>query len=87
MSQNQYSDDLAHIRSMMERSSRFLSLSGWAGILPCIFALIGLAMAVWFISKAQNFWWFGNEIDRSNPLTLQLMATALIVLGLSVFSS
>ena len=75
MNQNQYSDDLAHIRTMMERSSRFLSLSGWAGILPGIFALMGLALAVWFISKAQNFWWFGNEIDRSSPLTLQLMAT------------
>jgi hypothetical protein len=87
MSQNQYSDDLAHIRSMMERSSRFLSLSGWAGILPGIFALAGLSLAVWFISKAQNFWWFGSDIDPSSPLTFQLMAIAMIVLGLSVFSS
>ena len=87
MNQNQYSDDLAHIRTMMERSSRFLSLSGWAGILPGIFALMGLALAVWFISKAQNFWWFGNEIDRSSPLTWQVIAIAMIVLGLSIFSS
>ncbi len=52
MSQNRYSDDLAHIRSMMERSSRFLSLSGWAGILPGIFALAGLSIAVWCIRQA-----------------------------------
>lgn len=36
-----YLGDLAEIRSMMERSSKFLSLSGWAGILAGIYALIG----------------------------------------------
>lgn len=33
--------DIAEIRSMMERSSKFLSLSGWAGILAGIYALAG----------------------------------------------
>ncbi|MBL0007127.1 MAG: hypothetical protein IPP25_08050 [Saprospiraceae bacterium] len=53
MSQNQYSDDLAHIRSMMERSSRFLSLSGWAGIIPGLLALAGLAAAAWLIKASK----------------------------------
>lgn len=87
MNKNQYTDDLAHIRSMMERSSRFLSLSGWAGILPGIFALAGLAMAVWFISQAQQFWWYGDAPASNSPLAFQLIATAMIVLGLSIFSS
>lgn len=34
-----YSRDLAEIRSMMERSSKFLSLSGWVGILIGNYAL------------------------------------------------
>jgi len=34
-----YIEDLAEIRSMMERSSKFLSLSGWAGIMAGIYAL------------------------------------------------
>lgn len=36
-----YIKDIAEIRSMMERSSKFLSLSGWAGIMAGIYALIG----------------------------------------------
>ncbi len=87
MNQNQYSDDIAHIRTMMERSSRFLSLSGWAGILPGIFALAGLSIAVWFITQSKKYWWFEDGIDRNSPLAIQLVAIALIVLGLSIFSS
>lgn len=37
---------LAEIRSMMERSSRFISLSGLSGIFVGIFALIGVAAAI-----------------------------------------
>lgn len=36
-----YLRDIAEIRSMMERSSKFLSLSGWTGIMVGIYALIG----------------------------------------------
>ncbi len=34
-----YVRDIAEIRSMMERSSKFLSLSGWAGIMAGLYAL------------------------------------------------
>ncbi|GAA4310459.1 hypothetical protein [Nibribacter koreensis] len=40
-----YSRDLAEIRTMMERSSKFLSLSGWAGIMAGIYALAGAFIA------------------------------------------
>ncbi|WP_423146644.1 hypothetical protein [Rubrolithibacter danxiaensis] len=40
-----YIGDIAEIRSMMERSSKFLSLSGWAGILVGIYALAGAYIA------------------------------------------
>ncbi|MDZ7756326.1 hypothetical protein [Rhodohalobacter sp.] len=40
-----YIQDIAEIRSMMERSSKFLSLSGWAGILAGIYALGGAWIA------------------------------------------
>lgn len=36
-----YIRDIAEIRSMMERSSKFLSLSGWAGVMAGIYALLG----------------------------------------------
>jgi hypothetical protein len=40
-----YIRDIAEIRSMMERSSKFLSLSGWAGIMAGIYALTGAYVA------------------------------------------
>ena len=41
MSDERYRDDLKEIRSLMEHSTRFLSLSGWSGIMAGIYALIG----------------------------------------------
>ncbi len=40
-SENESLNDLAEIRSMMERSSKFLSLSGLSGIMAGIYALCG----------------------------------------------
>jgi len=40
-----YTKDLAEIRNMMERTSKFLSLSGWAGIMAGIYASIGAYVA------------------------------------------
>jgi len=40
-----YIRDISEIRSMMERSSKFLSLSGWAGIMAGIYALSGAFVA------------------------------------------
>jgi hypothetical protein len=40
-----YIRDIAEIRSMMERSSKFLSLSGWSGIMAGIYALLGAYVA------------------------------------------
>lgn len=43
--QNEHLETLSEIRSMMERSSRFISLSGLSGVSAGIFALIGAAVA------------------------------------------
>jgi uncharacterized membrane protein YgdD (TMEM256/DUF423 family) len=44
-SQHQHLETLSEIRSLMERSSRFISLSGLSGVAAGTFALIGAAMA------------------------------------------
>jgi uncharacterized membrane protein YiaA len=41
MENNSYLDQLAEIRSMMERSTKFMSLAGWAGVLAGVYALLG----------------------------------------------
>ena len=45
MEEKEIHDDLAAIRNVMERSSKFISLSGLSGILAGIYALIGAAVA------------------------------------------
>lgn len=42
---NEYEKDLASIRSIMERSVKFISLSGLSGVLSGTYALIGAAIA------------------------------------------
>ncbi|MEN8696362.1 MAG: hypothetical protein ABF317_03575 [Bacteroidia bacterium] len=41
MSHERHIEDLKEIRSLMEKSTRFLSLSGWSGIMAGVYALIG----------------------------------------------
>jgi len=80
-----YIRDLAEIRSMMERTSKFLSLSGWAGIMAGIYALIGAYFAykrlyfnpdeITYTSIASGNW----SITLTN-----LVALALIILVLAI---
>jgi general stress protein CsbA len=45
--ENEIQDELISIRSLMERSSKFISLSGLSGVLAGIYALIGAGVAWW----------------------------------------
>ncbi len=45
MNNNEHLESLQQIRSMMERSSRFISLSGLSGVAAGIIALLGAAVA------------------------------------------
>jgi len=49
MEDKELQTELASIRSMMERSSRFISLSGLSGILAGVYALVGAAVAAFII--------------------------------------
>lgn len=49
MEESKIHDDLASIRNMMERSSRFLSLSGFSGIMAGVYGLIGAGLAYYII--------------------------------------
>lgn len=45
MTHNEHHQDLAHIRGLMERSTRFLSLSGLSGVCAGVVALMGALLA------------------------------------------
>ncbi|HEY4327972.1 MAG TPA: hypothetical protein VGN20_28570 [Mucilaginibacter sp.] len=52
MKEEEIQDELTSIRKLMERSSKFISLSGMSGILAGIYALIGAVFAYYFIYEA-----------------------------------
>jgi len=76
--------ELADIKSMMERSTRFLSLSGLAGILAGIYALLAAGLAYLWIYYPRAP--FGGEISgiQEEPILYKLVSMALLVLCLAV---
>jgi hypothetical protein len=76
-----HQEDLAHIRSMMERSSRFISLSGLSGVFAGLSALIG-GLYVYQLFKANGIEYFGGQqITIPASLVSQLFFTGLIILA------
>ena len=49
MDAKDYLNDLSEIKDLMNRSSRFISLSGLSGIMAGIYALLGAAITYWFL--------------------------------------
>lgn len=52
MESKNYLEDINEIKNMMNKSSRFISLSGLSGILAGIYALIGAAIAYYLVSNS-----------------------------------
>ena len=80
-----YIRDIADIRSMMERSSRFLSLSGWAGIMAGIYALSGAFIAYKFLDFNPDAIVY-STINSVNlyPGLLNVIFLAIIILILAL---
>jgi hypothetical protein len=68
-------DELSAIRGLMERSSKFISLSGLSGILAGIYALIGAVLAHYYVLRYEEF---ETEIG--------LITLGIIVLTLSILT-
>lgn len=79
-----YIRDIAEIRSMMEHSTKFLSLSGWAGIFAGVYALIGawMAYSIYQFDPVEGV----ADIGSANPVFTQsgLIVLALIVLIMAI---
>ena len=86
----EYLNDLAEIRSIMERSSRFLSLSGLSGIFAGVIALGGGILAWWYLRETGFL--TGEELYiPSENLVIRvrnfLLIDGLIVLVLALISA
>lgn len=86
MESKNYQEDLSHIRSMMERSSRFISLSGLSGVFAGLVALVG-AVYVYFIFQREGIDYFeGNRNVFSENLVRELVLIGAIILVLAIVS-
>ena len=76
-----YEKDLASIRSMMERSGKFLSLSGMSGVMAGIYALIGAGAAYYLAHyPISPFKYRIYSIQEGSLLTkLIIIAAAVLV--------
>jgi hypothetical protein len=71
--------DLASIRNIMEQSVKFISLSGMAGVMAGIYALIASAYAYLYLFSHQ----FADYLDGYASESYQL----LVVAGITLFAS
>lgn len=87
MENEKYLKDISEIRNIMDKSSRFISLSGLSGILAGIFALIGAWLAYKTI-YSENSRLLGDydTIMATQPMIQRLFIIAFAVLFLSVVS-
>ncbi len=79
MDQQKYLDDLREIRDIMNRSSRFISLSGFSGISAGVFALIG-AFAAYKTVYTQQVQLDYNTIVISSESIMKLIGIGALTL-------
>ncbi len=72
-------DDIKVIREMMEKSSKFLSLSGLTGVVAGVAAILGAAFAYFYLLRDPSL----TDYTKMQEMMI-LLADALIVLFISV---
>lgn len=81
---HEYEKDLASIRNMMERSAKFISLSGLSGVLAGVYALIG-AGAAYYVAQYPVSPLDYRQYSLNEPDTLfKLLFIAGVVLAASM---
>lgn len=79
-----YIKDITEIRSMMERSSKFLSLTGFSGVMAGIYALVGayLVYEFFYSNTVENFFTSMEGEFTGNLWNLIGLALLILVLAL-----
>ncbi len=89
--EQEYFRDLAEIRAMMERSSKFMSLSGWAGVLAGIYALVGAYVAYGWLDSSgpeeNSYMARSLSLEVYLPLIALFMLILILALATAIFLS
>jgi hypothetical protein len=84
-------EDLQAIREIMERSSKFLSLSGLSGVCAGVCALVGAAIAWLFILDAGNIQYseyiFNPQVSLTTNVGFYLALDAFLILVFAVLGT
>lgn len=82
MSNKDYLKDISEIKNLMNKSSRFISLSGLSGIMAGVYALIGAAISYWLVNfKSYGVLILNGWVFKTVLLILFLVAVLSIVTG------
>ncbi len=84
MKEQEVYSELASIRNLMERSSKFISLSGFSGVLAGLYALVGSFMAYDILYPGGWAGGFVAPVIAGEPDLLMLIALGIVVLSLSL---
>lgn len=82
---NKYQEDIAHIHSMMERSSRFISLSGLSGIGAGVVALAASGLAYYWLRQEGLPHLQDQGIAGNSGLLCKLILTGIGALVAALF--
>ncbi len=88
MEKEKYLKDLNEIKNMMNRSSRFISLSGLSGVFAGCYAIIGAILAKFLLGGSESI--YGSDYDYASAVSInedllqQLFLIAVAVLVLAI---
>ncbi|MBJ2174196.1 hypothetical protein JBL43_08105 [Aureibaculum sp. A20] len=84
MNEKDYLKDISEIKDIMNRSTRFISLSGLSGILAGTYALLGAFIAYKLLEDVNYNFDYSTEILKTNYTILGSLKNSLIGLALIV---
>lgn len=80
----EYEKDIASIRTMMERSAKFISLSGLSGVMAGIYALLGALAAYYLVHYPVSPFRYRQYAISNADAIWKLLLVAVIVLVASI---
>jgi hypothetical protein len=83
---SEYEKDLSSIRNLMEKSVKFISLSGLSGVLAGVYACIGAISAYFLIHYPRSPFSYRIDSVNTDDILWKLIAIALVVLVASLIT-
>ena len=85
MDKQKYIEDIAEIKDIMERSARFISLSGLSGVIAGIIALVAVYLAYDLVYAGQDYLGYRSaQLNSDTIFQLLVIAIGAIVLSIGI---